>query len=110
MRGSPSNEWDRTHMAKGGYRPGGGRPRKTSLPAKLAPPEPPAEAADDAAAPAAVEPKKQLPLDYMLAVMRDPQVDLARRDRMAIAAAPFMHVRLGEKTNGKREDDAETAQ
>src|SRR5436190_21108483 len=51
MRGSPSNEWDRTHMAKGGYRPGGGRPRKTSLPAKLAPPEPPAEAADDAAAP-----------------------------------------------------------
>jgi hypothetical protein len=57
-----------------------------------------------------IEPKKQLPLDYMLTVMRDPQADLARRDRMAIAAAPFLHIRMGEKTTGKREEDAETAQ
>ena len=29
-----------------------------------------------------------LPLDYMLAVMRDPEVDPRRRDKMAEAAAP----------------------
>ena len=34
------------------------------------------------------------PLEYMLAVMRDPSVDADRRDRMAAAAAPFLHPRL----------------
>jgi phage terminase small subunit len=53
------------------------------------------------------EPK--LPLDYMLSVMRDPAADLARRDRMAIAAAPFVHGRIGEEAAGKREKDAVTA-
>jgi phage terminase small subunit len=39
-----------------------------------------------------------LPLDYMLAVIRDPTIDAARRDRLAIAAAPYCHRRLAEKT------------
>jgi hypothetical protein len=34
------------------------------------------------------------PLEYMLAVMRDEQADLHRRDEMAKAAAPYIHPRL----------------
>jgi hypothetical protein len=34
------------------------------------------------------------PLEYMLAVMHDPNATPERRDHMAIAAAPFMHPRL----------------
>ncbi|MGL5785171.1 MAG: terminase small subunit [Alphaproteobacteria bacterium] len=44
------------------------------------------------------------PLEYMLAVMMDSQVDAARRDRMAIAAAPFMHARKAE--SGTKKADA----
>ena len=32
-----------------------------------------------------------LPLDYMLAVIRDPNATQQRRDRMAVAAAPYCH-------------------
>ena len=35
-----------------------------------------------------------LPLDYMLRIMRDPTIDNARRDDMAKAAAPFLHAKL----------------
>jgi hypothetical protein len=34
------------------------------------------------------------PLDYMLAVMRDPTASEARRDMMAKAAAPYRHPQL----------------
>jgi hypothetical protein len=43
---------------------------------------------------AAADAQGQSPLEYMLAVMRDPKVDPDRRDRMAAAAAPFIHARL----------------
>ena len=36
----------------------------------------------------------ELPLDYMLRVMRDPTADDDRRDDMAKAAAPYCHARL----------------
>lgn len=36
----------------------------------------------------------ELPLDYMLRVMRDPAADYPRRDNMAKAAAPFLHAAL----------------
>jgi len=36
----------------------------------------------------------ELPLDYMLGVMRDPNASAKRRDEMAKAAAPFLHARL----------------
>ena len=35
-----------------------------------------------------------MPLDFMLAVMRDPNADHKRRDAMAMAAAPYLHPRL----------------
>lgn len=119
-------------MARGGYRPGAGRPKLTeaekaerkarkaaSAPkAKTAPAarraggsvnepsagvatnEVPTEAAADAAS------QDMTPLDYMLSVMRAPDADAARRDRMAIAAAPFMHPRKEPVGEGKREKAA----
>jgi hypothetical protein len=38
--------------------------------------------------------KGMLPLPYMLKVMNDRKQPVERRDRMAIAAAPFCHARL----------------
>jgi hypothetical protein len=42
----------------------------------------------------AIAESRQMPLDYMLSVMRDEHVDLARRDEMAIAAAHYLHPHL----------------
>jgi hypothetical protein len=36
----------------------------------------------------------QTPLEHVLAVLHDPKADADRRDRMAVAAAPFVHPRL----------------
>lgn len=52
------------------------------------------------------------PLEYMLAVMRDDRVDPMRRDRMAIAAAPYVHDKPSDRALGKKEQaaiDAQTA-
>jgi hypothetical protein len=87
-------------MASGGYRPGGGRPkgpRNGPLPVQV----------KTEAAKADIT-----PLDYMLAVMRDAKADPTRRDRMAIAAAPFVHARQDAPGRGKKqraEDAAKTA-
>lgn len=48
-----------------------------------------------------------LPLDYMLRIMRDPKQPTERRDDMAKSAAPFLHAKLqavqhsGEITTSK---------
>ena len=45
-----------------------------------------------------------MPLDYMISVIRDPNATQERRDRMAIAAAPYCHPRLSEPVRvGKKE-------
>jgi hypothetical protein len=44
---------------------------------------------------AAAEPTGILPVDYMLQVIRDPSADQRRRDAMAVAAAPYLHPKLG---------------
>ena len=46
----------------------------------------------------------ELPLDYMLRVMRDEAADIERRDAMARTAAPYLHSRLQTQTV-KGEDD-----
>jgi uncharacterized protein YnzC (UPF0291/DUF896 family) len=51
---------------------------------------------------AAAEPNRS-PLDFMLALMRDPQVPLDLRIEMATQAAPFVHARP-EPTHKKRPD------
>ncbi len=86
-------------MPRGGARLGAGRPKgsgKARMPTlaqgvSVSPP--------DAATgmPALnVELEHKLPLAYMLDVMNDPSVDALRRDRMAIAAAPYKHGKSGE--------------
>jgi hypothetical protein len=50
-----------------------------------------------------------MPLDYMLAVVRDPAAGVSRRDRMAIAAAPYCHARIAYATKGKKDQAAEAA-
>jgi hypothetical protein len=36
----------------------------------------------------------EMPLDYLLRVMRDPKASTRRRDEMAKAAAPYLHSKL----------------
>lgn len=68
---------------RGGRRPGAGR-KKGSGTVKGAK----AEARQKAAL------EGILPVEYMLRVMRDARVPKARRDSMAIAAAPYLHSKL----------------
>ena len=68
-------------MSRGGKRPGAGR--KKGSPNKLT-----------AAMRAKIEASGTVPLDWMLKVMRDEDEPSERRDRMAIAAAPFCHPKL----------------
>src|SRR5438105_1145179 len=71
-------------MARGGRRPGAGRPREqTALPAEVV-----AKLAEGG----------ELPLEYMLRIMRKPDADPRRRDEMAKAAAPFCHAKLGAQS------------
>jgi hypothetical protein len=101
-------------MPKGGYKAGGGRPRQAnsrrSLMEKgrqaMATAEAP-EALDETSASA--QPENLDLLAYMLRVMNDPGAEPERRDRMAIAAAPFMHPRATDVAKGKKELQAERA-
>ena len=90
-------------MARGGYRPGAGRPRKEAGKA-------PTMANDESAH----KPRKSLggktPLEYMLSVMNDPVAEDARRDRMAMAAAPYVHGKAADAAPGKKEQRKEMAQ
>lgn len=82
-------------MARGGYRPGAGRPKKSGgTPTK-------AQVVSEAKR----EAKKadMSPLEYMLSVMNDPEAEKERRDRMAQAAAPYVHSKAAEAAPNKKE-------
>jgi hypothetical protein len=66
---------------RGGRRSGAGRPKGAATKRTR-------EIANRAAA------EGVLPLDYMLAVLRDEAAEPSRRDDMARAAAPYLHPRL----------------
>jgi hypothetical protein len=83
---------------RGGFRPGAGRPRKPKVPKPV-----PRDIVVDAHA------ARMQPLEYMLAVMNDPAADEIRRDRMAMAAAPYCHPRVADSTRGKKDLQAEAA-
>jgi hypothetical protein len=88
-------------VARGGARPGAGRPRKLK---KLA-------AEGSFALPSRQKQNaNELPLQYMLRIMRDPTIDDARRDKMAALAAPFCHPRIADNRFGKRDAALEEAQ
>lgn len=83
-------------MARGGFRPGAGRPKgsksgrvsvENGIPSDVLP---------------ASAKSGMTPLEYMLGVMRNTEADQARRDRMAIAAAPFVHARADTVQEGKK--------
>lgn len=78
-------------MPKGGFQPGGGRPKGSKSSAVL-------EAIEKA------KTSGELPLEYMLRVMRDKTVDHKRRDYMASAAAPFLHPKLSNVEVGQDAD------
>ena len=50
-----------------------------------------------------------LPLDYLLSVMNDASADPARRDRMAICAAQYVHPKLTDAAPGKKDRLIEAA-
>lgn len=88
-------------MARGGYRPGAGRPRK-SLEAQGVEAPSKSEVLEDENQPKGRR-KKQTPLEYMVDVMNDPKASEARRDRMAFMAAPFVHGKVAEVGGGKKD-------
>jgi len=81
-------------MARGGYRPGAGRPKKSGGPTKK-------ELAQEAVREATSA--GMTPLEYMLSVMNDRATDPDRRDKMAVAAAPYVHAKAEAEAKGKKE-------
>ncbi|MBU1568810.1 MAG: hypothetical protein KJ630_24690 [Proteobacteria bacterium] len=55
-----------------------------------------------------VEPPNETPLDYMLRIMRDPNEDPYRRDKMAANAARYCH-RKASAMDGKKTQQQEAA-
>ena len=91
--------WENEQMARGGYRPGGGRPKSAANFVKH--PSVPAQKS------AAV--RRRTPLRYMLDTMNDHAASPERRDRMAIAAAPFCHPKIADNRIGKKAAEAADA-
>ena len=96
-------------MARGGYRPGAGRPKGSSSDESMLAIRAATKALGKPEVGTVPEVGGQSPLDYMLSVMRDPEIDGTRKDRMAIAAAPFMHARADTAKVGKKEQRNEAA-
>ena len=100
-------------MARGGYRPGAGRKPGTKGVKEPKPRKSRAAAPGPATVPADIKQAARLaqmtPKDYMLQVMNDPEAAVERRDRMAIAAAPFCHARAEAEGGGKKEQRAQRA-
>ncbi|MGE7136211.1 hypothetical protein ACQKIE_01105 [Luteibacter sp. NPDC031894] len=113
-------------MPRGGSRPGAGRPKGSTKPGKKASAPkadtkktksarttgrkvaaiPPGPRPDDPVFDGEVLPAKLSPLDYMLDVMNNRNAEADRRDRMAVAAAPYVHGKMGEKGKKDAKRDA----
>lgn len=96
-------------MARGGYRPGSGPAKGTKYKKKgetrkkaVKKDEIPDDIREEAAL------LNKTPLQHMLDVMNDHSATPERRDRMAVAAAPFVHPRKGEGA-GKKDEKADRA-
>ena len=79
-------------MARGGYRPGAGRPKGSGVTIET-----------KAEIPVAAAAENLTPLESMLRVMNDRSADDHRRDRMAVAAAPYVHAKAETAAPGKKE-------
>lgn len=98
-------------MPRGGARIGAGRPKKGEVRIKA----PAGNPARSPLAPESVQPgiadaepiTQRSPLQYMLDVMNDPGADEKLRAQMAVAAAPYLHMKKGE--GGKKDEQADKA-
>jgi hypothetical protein len=87
-------------MPRGGWRPGAGRPpgsknlRHLDRALVRIADMPPDEKPDLGPG--------ETPLEYMLRVIRDENVEPTRRDRLAIAAAPYCHQRIADHREGNQ--------
>ena len=91
-------------MARGGYRPGAGRPRKDgSAPKGAAPKETIQNIPADIKK--AARSVRMTPLEYMLAVINSEDADPVRRDRMAAAAAPYVQVKASDEKQATRKEE-----
>ncbi|HYM19163.1 MAG TPA: hypothetical protein VEU06_11410 [Micropepsaceae bacterium] len=79
-------------MARGGSRPGAGRPKGSISRSTLAI----LEAANSGG---------EMPIEYMLRVMRDEDAPDARRDLMARLAGAYLHSRIAALPLGSEEGD-----
>lgn len=81
-------------MSHGGPRVGAGRPkgRKTGQPLPEREVDMPAE--------------WETPVEYMLRVLNDPSTDASRRDRLAVALAPYLHGKPSETGKKESKDNA----
>lgn len=90
-------------MASGGFRAGAGRPKGAKAPKAK-----PIKVAPDIKR--AARESGMSPLDYMLTVMNDDEADKDRRDRMAVAAAPYVHAKPSDAAGGKKEQQMAAAE
>jgi phage terminase small subunit len=113
-------------MPRGGPRPGAGRPKGSGAKgkkesaakadAKKTKPKggkvtvlPPGPTPDDEVLVGEVLPANMNPLEYMLHVMNNRKAEPERRDRMAVAAAPYVHGKMGEQGKKAAKDAAAAA-
>lgn len=80
-------------MARGGYRPGAGRPKKEAGETERAVREAASRVGGD----------DVTPLEFLLSVVNDAGADFADRMRAAVAAAPYVHARAEVTAGGKKE-------
>ena len=98
-------------MARGGYRPGAGRPKgaknKPKTAKRLPKNDPKTAILSDPETPdeekKAIVSGEKTPLEYMLEIMNDDSADTDRRDKMAGMAAPYVHARAGTGPGKKQE-------
>lgn len=86
-------------MARGGARPGAGRPVGVSV-GKV----------KKINIKAAAKKAGVSPLDFMLAVMNDDDEDMKLRAQMAVAAAPYVHAKVEAAQKGKKEERQDAAE
>lgn len=89
-------------MARGGYRPGAGRPKGATGTSKEVRKAEQKLAAGGGRGFATA-------LEFAMSVINDPKADMSDKIRLAVAAMPFQHAKLAEKAQGKRADQADKA-
>lgn len=93
-------------MARGGHRPGAGRPRKAGAEATKVIKEL-AREKDDASPETAR--KHETAIEFAMAVINDPEAAMNDKVRLAIAVLPFQTARADAEAHGKKERKLDNA-